>query len=176
MRPGGSGWERVPVCVRARACVELEVLRGLGRRLIGDVGSRPGWKLRGKRGGGEREGACFYRLVLGSRSKDFPPVSKGWRKGALSGDTDTGASYNQHRQRRGRFLSYKGRGRCFWKMGPGHRPLRLGLQTQSLPLPSALLAASRGPQRRGGQGGHLGRDHLTRGSFGDTWHFSDKLP
>lgn len=116
----------------ARVCVGLEVLRGLGRRLIGDVGSRPGWKLRGKRGGGEREGACFYRLALGSRSKDFPPVSKGWRKGALSGDTDTGASYKQHRQRHGRFLSYKGKGSLLLEDGSWAQTIEAGVADQEL--------------------------------------------
>lgn len=34
--------------------------------------------------GGEWEGAGFYRLAPGSRSKDFSYVSKGCRKGVLS--------------------------------------------------------------------------------------------
>lgn len=55
------------------------------------MGSRPGRQLREKRGEGEPEGACFYRLAPGSRRKISHLFSKAEGKVFL-GAIGTGGS------------------------------------------------------------------------------------
>lgn len=118
----------------------------------------------------------FLQICSGFQKQGFSVCFQGLEERCSFRDTGTGVSHKKHRQRCGKLWNYKGRGCWFWKMRPRHRPLRPGLQTKSSLLGSVLLAAPGGPQRRGGEGGHLGRDHLTRRSFRGTWHFSEKLP
>lgn len=65
----------------------------MGRRLTRTEGSRPGWKLRGKRGEGELEGRVFTDLLQDPKAGFSRTPGK-----VFAGNTSTGGSYKKLRE------------------------------------------------------------------------------